>query len=210
MSRAPAHPLPPERFEDLLREEAAASSLSCASMVSLSRYLSELDHWRRRINLTGQLTAEDLVDHALESLVPSDLLSGSGSLIDIGSGAGLPGAPLAIVSPDISVTLLEPRARRAAFLRHLVRALPLPNTRVLESRIEEVGGQTFGAAATRAVGRLDRLLRNAPFLEPGGLLLLWTTEPDERARELPAFELELVRPVPGSRRRVVAAFRKRS
>ena len=210
MSRSPAHPLPPERFEEFLRQAVPASSLSPSSLISLSLYLSELDHWRQRFNLTGQLAAADLVDHALESLVPADLLLRSGSLIDIGSGAGFPGVPLAILSPDIPVTLLEPRARRAAFLRHVVRALPLPNTRVEESRIEDVGGQTFGAAATRAVGQLGRILGNAPFLEPGGLLLLWTTEPDERAQELPAFELEVVRPVPGSRRRVVAAFRKRS
>jgi 16S rRNA (guanine527-N7)-methyltransferase len=210
MSRAPAGPLPPERFEDLLRHEDSASSLAPSSVVSLARYLSELDHWRRRINLTGQLAAGDLVDHALEALVASDLLSRSESLIDIGSGAGFPGVPLAIVSPDIRVTLLEPRAKRAAFLRHLVRALPLSNTRVEESRVEDVGGQTFGAAATRAVARLDQILGEARFLEPGGVLLLWTTEPDERTRELPAFELEVVRPVPGSRRRVVAAFRKRS
>jgi 16S rRNA (guanine527-N7)-methyltransferase len=210
MSRASAHPLPPERFEELLRKERAASSPPTASLISLSKYLSELDHWRQRSNLTGQLTAGDLVDHALESLVPADLISRAGSLIDIGSGAGFPGVPLAIVSPDIPVTLLEPRAKRAAFLRHIVRGLPLPNTRVEESRIEDVGGQTFGAAATRAVGRLDRILGSAPFLEPGGVLLLWTTEPNERARELPAFELEDARPVPGSRRRVVAAFRRRS
>jgi 16S rRNA (guanine527-N7)-methyltransferase len=209
MSRAPADPLPPERFEELLRREVGVPSLSSSATGRLSRYLSELDHWRRRINLTGQLTAGDLVDHALEALIGADLLPSTGSLIDIGSGAGFPGVPLAIGRPGIQVTLLEPRARRAAFLRHVVRAVPLANATVSEARIEDVGGQTFGAAATRAVGRLDRIVGEAHFLGPGGLLLLWTTEPEERARELPALELQRVLAIPGSRRRVVAALRRR-
>jgi 16S rRNA (guanine527-N7)-methyltransferase len=208
MSRAPADPLPPERFEELLRREVGAPSLSPTATGRLSRYLSELDHWRRRINLTGQLTAGDLVDHALEALIGADLLPSSGSLIDIGSGAGFPGVPLAIGRPDLHVTLLEPRARRAAFLRHVVRAVPLSNASVSEARIEDVGGQTFGAAATRAVGRLDRLVGEARFLAPGGLFLVWTTEPEEWARELPALELQRVLAIPGSRRRVVAALQK--
>jgi 16S rRNA (guanine527-N7)-methyltransferase len=207
MSRAPAEPLPSERFEELLRPKVGL--LSPDATVLLARYLSVLDHWRRQINLTGQLTAGEIVDHALEALIPADLLPPNGSLIDIGSGAGLPGVPLAIGRPDIRVTLLEPRAKRAAFLRHLVRALPLPNAGVSEARIENVGGQTFGAAATRAVGRLDQLVGEARFLAPRGLLLLWTTEPEERARELAAFELEGLLAVSGTRRRGVAVLRKR-
>jgi len=209
MSLAPADPLPPERFEELLRREAGAPDLSPVAAGHLAHYLSELDQWRRRINLTGHLTAADLVGHAIEALIASSLLPSNGSLIDIGSGAGFPGVPLAIGRPDMQVTLLEPRTKRAAYLRHLVRALPLPNASVFEARIEDVGGQTFGAAATRAVGRLDRLVGEARFLAPGGLFLLWTTEPEERARELPAFELERILAIPGSRRRVVAALRKR-
>jgi 16S rRNA (guanine527-N7)-methyltransferase len=209
MSRAPADPLPPERFEELLRQREPDPAIAPASAVFLARYLSELDHWRRKVNLTGRLSAEELVHHATEALVPIDLLPPAASLVDIGSGAGFPGVPLAIARPDVLVTLLEPRGKRAAFLRHLVRALPLPAATVVEARIEEVGGQTFGAAATRAVGRLDRLVGEAPFLEPGGSLFLWTTEPDQRARELPAFELQTVLPIPGSRRRVVAAFHRR-
>lgn len=209
MSRAPADPLPPERFEELLRRESGAPSLSPDTIGRLSRYLSELDHWRRRINLTGQLTPGDLVDHTLEALIAADLLPSSGSLIDIGSGAGFPGVPLSLGRPDIQVTLLEPRARRAAFLRHVVRGVPLLNASVSEARIEDVGVQTFGAAATRAVGRLDRLVGDARFLAPGGLFLLWTTEPEARAQELPAFELQRVQAIPGTRRRVVAVLRKR-
>ena len=209
MSHAPADPLPPERFEELLRREGGGFSLPPESTLLLARYLSELDHWRRRINLTGRLAADDLVRHTLEALVPMGLLRHGASFIDIGSGAGLPGVPLAIARPDLRVTLLEPRARRSAFLRHVVRSLPLANTAVLEARIENVGGQTFEVAATRAVGRLDQVVGDAPFLEPGGLLLLWTTDPGRRSRELPEFEVREALAITGSRRGVVAVFRKR-
>lgn len=209
MSLALADPLPPDRFEELVRRAAGSSALSPAQVDLLARYLAELDQWRRRINLTGDLDADELVAHAAESLIPADILPLGGSLIDIGSGAGFPGVPLAISRPEVPVTLLEPRGKRASFLRHVIRALPLPNAAAHEARVEDVGGQTFGAAATRAVGRLDKIVGEGRFLEPGGLLLLWTTQPGDRARELPAFELELVRQVPGSVRRVVAAFRKR-
>src|SRR5215472_945807 len=209
MSLAPADPLPPERFEELLRQAESPSPPSPAAIDLFARYLSELDHWRRRINLTGQLAADELVAHALEALVPIDLPPRGKSVIDIGSGAGFPGIPLAIGRPDVPVTLLEPRAKRAAFLRHVVRVLRLPNAAVHQARVEDVGGQTFAVATTRAVGRLGRIVGEGRFLEPDGLLLFWTTQPDERVRELPAFELEVVRPVPGSRERVVAAFRRR-
>lgn len=209
MSRAPADSLPPERFEELLRREEPATALSPDQASLLARYLSELDRWRRRTNLTGPLTASELVEHAVEALVPIELLTPAVSLVDIGSGAGFPGLPLAIARPDVSVTLLEPRSRRAAFLRHVARTLPLPNAAVHEARIEKVGGQTFGVAAVRAVGRLDRILGEGRFLDPHGLLFLWTTEPGQRGRELPAFGLETVLPIPGTRSRAVAVFRKR-
>lgn len=130
--------------------------------------------------------------------------------MDIGSGAGFPGLPLAIVRSDLAMTLLEPRGKRAAFLRHVVRTLDLRNATVLEARIEDVGGQTYGAATTRAVGGFSSWIGGADFLETRGLLLAWTTDADAVARELPGFELERSLLVPGSARRRIAAFRKRS
>ena len=181
-----------------------------AAIASVSVFLAELDRWRRRTNLTGALTPDELAEHALESLVGSELIINRERVIDIGSGAGFPGLPLAILRPDLAVTLLEPRARRAAFLRHVGRTLELPNATVLEGRIEEVGGQTFSVATTRAVGSFSRWIGEARFLEPRGLLLAWTTEPEKVARELPGFLLERSVPVPGSARRQIAAFRKQS
>ncbi len=210
MSLAPAEPLPPERFEALLRESGSESirPLIEGRAEILAGYLSELDAWRRRVNLTGNLTARELVDHALEALIPESLIDDSERLVDIGSGAGFPGLALAIARPDLDVSLVEPRGKRAAFLRHVIRILPVSNAMVVESRIEQVGGQTFGVATTRAVGDLAEIVGRSPFLKPGGLLLLWTTEAESRAAELSDFRLERVMPIPGTSRRAVAVLRK--
>src|SRR4030095_207250 len=95
---------------------------------------------------------------------------------DVGSGAGFPGLPLAIARKDLDLTLVEPRERRCAFLRHVIRVLDLENVNVLQERIEEVGGQTFDVATTRAVGRFGEWLNKPRFLKPQGLLVAWLTD----------------------------------
>src|SRR5262245_54151178 len=121
MSRA-AGPLGPDEFGKLLRASAggAGVSLPDTTIASLSRYLSELDRWRGTTNLTGELSAKELADHVVESVVGASLIADRAQVIDIGSGAGLPGIPLAIARPDLRMTLLEPRAKRVAFLKHVV------------------------------------------------------------------------------------------
>ena len=208
----PAAPLPPDRFEEILRRKAPDFAIDPgpAEFTALSVFLAELDRWRRKTNLTGALSTDELAEHALEALVGSELIANGKRVIDIGSGAGFPGLPLAIGRADLFMTLLEPRGKRAAFLRHVVRTLGLKNASALEARIEEVGGQTFAIATTRAVGGFSSWIGPARFLEAHGLLLAWTTDAEGVARELPGFELERSIPVPGSSRRRIAAFRKRS
>jgi 16S rRNA (guanine527-N7)-methyltransferase len=208
----PAAPLPPDRFEEILRRKAPDFAITPGPVdfTALSVFLAELDRWRRKTNLTGALSAEELAEHALEALVGSELIANGERVIDIGSGAGFPGLPLAILRTDLSMTLLEPRGKRAAFLRHVVRTLGLKNTNVVEARIEEVGGQTFGIATTRAVGGFSSWIGQARFLDSLGLLLAWTTDAEKVAQELPGFVLGRSLSVPGSSRRRIAAFRKRS
>jgi len=209
MSLVPEGPLPPESFGGILRLRASARGIEPGPVEALSRFLSELDRWRRRVNLTGNLGAEELADHALEALLARDLIAHGERVVDIGSGAGFPGLPLAISRPDLSMVLVEPRGKRAAFLRHVVRDLGLSNVTVAESRIQEVGGQTFGCATTRAVGGFAAWMGEAAFLEPGGLLLAWTTDPAAIARELPGFDFEADALTPGADKRRIAVFRKR-
>ncbi len=210
MSRAAPPSVSAEQFEKTLRAKARSSNLAPErDWVVLSRYLAELDRWRRTMNLTGALSTEDLTEHALESLLGESLIPHGERVIDIGSGAGFPGLPLAIERPDVAMTLAEPRAKRAVFLRHVVRELCLANAEVLERRVEDVRGQTFDVATIRAVGNPGGWLSTAGFLSPGGALLAWTTQPKAWEERLaPRFRLEKTLAIPGSRRRQIALYRQ--
>jgi 16S rRNA (guanine527-N7)-methyltransferase len=211
MSQRALEPLPPEQFQELLADSAERFGYSKkVSWIPLSRYLSELTRWRRSMNLTGDLSPEGLADHAMESVLGANLIIHGARVIDVGSGAGFPGLPIGIARSDVAMTLLEPRSKRAAFLRHVVRDLALANTRVLESRAEDVGGQTFDVATVRAVGNPGSWPRDFDFLRPGGALLAWTTSPQDLESTIaPRFRLESCLPVPDSSQRVIALYRSR-
>jgi 16S rRNA (guanine527-N7)-methyltransferase len=203
---------PPDFFAAEIAGQIPAFGLSVdlQRIALLARYLAELDLWRRRTNLTGPMSGEELVAHALESALPENLIPHGIRLLDIGSGAGLPGIPLAITRPDLRVTLLEPRARRAAFLRHAARTVPVENCDVLEERVQGLKEPVSEAATVRAVGGLAATIGRAPFLVQKGALFVWTTEPLALEAALARlFSLETVLPVPGSRHRIVALLRRR-
>ena len=111
--------------------------------------------------------------HLLNSAVIAELVPGPCSLVDLGSGAGLPGIVLALVLPDSEVTLLEPMLRRAAFLEECVAELALGNVRVVRARAEEMAGRLAADVVTaRAVAPLDRLASLAlGLVKPGGIVL---------------------------------------
>jgi 16S rRNA (guanine527-N7)-methyltransferase len=111
--------------------------------------------------------------HLLNSAVIAELVPGPCSLVDLGSGAGLPGIVLALLLPDSEVTLLEPSLRRAVFLGECVAELALGNARVVRARAEQMAGTLAADVVTaRAVAPLDRLAALAlGLLKPGGILL---------------------------------------
>ncbi len=111
--------------------------------------------------------------HLLNCAVVAEAVPPDAALVDIGSGAGLPGLVLAIVRPDVRVTLLEPLLRRTTFLSECVESLRLDNVEVLRGRAEELARKrVFDVATARAVAPLDRLLAwSMPLLREGGELL---------------------------------------
>jgi 16S rRNA (guanine527-N7)-methyltransferase len=128
--------------------------------------------------------------HLLNCAVVGELLPPGTRVLDVGSGAGLPGIVLAVARPDLEVTLLEPLARRATFLGEVVEELGLAGVTVVRGRAEEhVGRLRFPVVTARAVAPLDRLARWClPLLEPEGRLLALkgASAADELAEHRPA------------------------
>jgi 16S rRNA (guanine527-N7)-methyltransferase len=145
----------------------------------LARYGVELLRWRQRINLTGFRSPRAIVRYGfrgslicLTALRPGDL-----ELLDIGSGAGFPGLPLALVRSDLHLTLIEANRRRHSFLSHVCRALSLRNVRCLHGRAEALALDPglrgrFDVAFARAVRPLEGAASlAAPFLRQGGIFV---------------------------------------
>jgi 16S rRNA (guanine527-N7)-methyltransferase len=144
-------------------------------------YLGLLLHWNEKINLTAIRNPEECVArHFGESLFLAKHAALHGALLDIGSGAGFPGLALKIVFPALSVTLLEPVAKKRAFLKEAARVCGFTEVEVRPERLEEwtqtARPASFASATSRAVGKLERLVPlAAQCLEPGGRIFLWLT-----------------------------------
>jgi 16S rRNA (guanine527-N7)-methyltransferase len=113
----------------------------------LEHYFRELQKWNRRINLVAAGPDEQLIEsHFLDSLTLLPLLDPcpEPGLIDVGSGAGFPGLVLKIARPDLPVNLVEPRQKRTAFLRQVIRTLGLKKVQVIEDRLEK-DAESFAA-----------------------------------------------------------------
>lgn len=112
--------------------------------------------------------------HLLNCVVLSELIPPEVELADVGSGAGLPGLPIAIARPDVTVYLVEPLLRRVTWLREVVNSLGLENVEIIRSRANTAAesGQKFDVATARAVAPLPGLLDLClPLIKPGGELL---------------------------------------
>jgi 16S rRNA (guanine527-N7)-methyltransferase len=123
----------------------------------LLAYLDLLAHWNRAYNLTAVRDRGEMIPrHLLDTLAVLPFVQGA-SLADIGSGAGLPGIPLAIARPGLAVTLIESNGKKARFLREAVRALPLPNVAVEQARVQDAIG-SFDTVTARAFSSLADML----------------------------------------------------
>jgi 16S rRNA (guanine527-N7)-methyltransferase len=110
--------------------------------------------------------------HILNSAVVAELVRPGDKVADVGSGAGLPGIPMAIARPDAQFVLIEPMERRSTWMLEVVEDLGLKNVRVLRSRAEDVTEQDFDIVTARAVAALDKLLKMClRLLKPGGTLI---------------------------------------
>jgi 16S rRNA (guanine527-N7)-methyltransferase len=195
------------QFPDDLRTDLdaglAALALDPALAMPLLAYLALLDRWNRTYNLTAIRDPREMVGkHLLDSLAMHPYLA-AGSLADLGTGAGLPGIPLALAKPALQVTLVESNGKKARFLREAVRTLGLANARVAESRAEVLNEPgAYDVITARALATLPLIIElGGHLLKPGGrLLAMKGAVPDDEIASLPAgWRVEHVRPltVPG-------------
>jgi len=142
-------------FADLLRSRLASlRKLPDEQVGQLGRHYDLLVQWNKVLNLTAIRTLEEAMErHYCESIFAANFLpEGRMSIADLGSGAGFPGIPIAIVRPECSVTLIESHQRKAVFLREAAR--DLPNVRIIGERAEDVS-ERFDWVVSRAVKYLD-------------------------------------------------------
>ena len=142
----------------------------------LSSYAEFLGTYRFA-NVIGTKGIQQIIlEHLLDSLscLTVDTMERAGSLVDVGSGGGLPGVPIAIAQPDLSITLLESSEKKARFLKEASTQLGLENVTVVQVRVEELGRMpeyrdAFGLAVARALAALPVVLEYcAPLVQPGG------------------------------------------
>lgn len=167
---------------------------------ALARFVDLLLRWNRVYNLTGVRGVDEILDrHFVESFALRPLLHGT-RIADVGTGAGLPGVPLAIAEPHRHFTLIESRAKRVHFLRHVVTELKLANVDVAHGRAEHLHVErAFDTVLARAVAPPAELLKIARHLTaPGSILLMLTAAHLEQEFRGLAADFVL-RPVPAAR-----------
>ena len=169
--------------------QAANISLTDQQKQQLVAYVGLLDKWNKAYNLTSVRDPQQmLVRHILDSIVVAPHLTGS-RFIDVGTGPGLPGIPLAIVMPDVHFTLLDSLGKRVRFLRQVQHELGLTNITPVQSRVEAFPAEPpFDGVISRAFASLTDMVNwchHLPGTE-GRFFALKGVRPDDEITTLPA------------------------
>ena len=162
----------------LLATQTLGLSVSPDKIEQLVAYVDLLEKWNRAYNLTAIRDRREIVDrHLIESLSIAPFLSGD-SRVDVGTGAGLPGIPLAIIEPGVHYVLLDSNGKKTRFLSEVKRALALSNINVETTRVESWRpGRHFDAVVTRAFADLGTTLERVDHLMGSqGMLFAMKTE----------------------------------
>ena len=141
-------------------------------------YTNLLLEWNKKINLTSITNVKDIiVKHYIDSLTVSSLIKDNSKIIDVGTGAGFPGIPLAIFRKDLNITLIDSLNKRIMFLEEIKNKLELSNVKIVHSRAEDLGKdknyrEQYDISVSRAVALLKVLIEYlVPFVKVGGQVL---------------------------------------
>jgi len=166
--------LPGALSVDIERGCTALGLVTCAAtMQELAALVELLEKWNRIYNLTAVRDRHAMVvRHILDSLAVLPFLT-QGRLLDVGTGAGLPGLPIAIARPDLRVTLLDSSAKKLRFVRQAAAELGLGNVDIVQRRMQQYRpAQSFDMVISRAVASIGDLYRDtAGLVRPGGRFL---------------------------------------
>jgi 16S rRNA (guanine527-N7)-methyltransferase len=166
-------------FEQILSSELRLWNLNFPSVTQhrLAEYAGEIERWNKSVNLTA-LKGEALIRRLIvEPIWVGQELQMTGNLVDVGSGNGSPGIPLSIVRSFDHTFLIEPRLKRAAFLRHIVAKLPLRNAEVFRERIEDLPEEPIKAdwVTLQAIDPTADILLNLNKFRVASTRVVWIT-----------------------------------
>ena len=164
-------------------------TLEPTQTAALLRLIAELREWNQRFNLTGITDPVDMIrKHLLDSLSVQPYLHGK-LIADVGTGAGFPGLPLAVINPGREFALIEATGKKARFVRHAADAMELKNVDVIPARSEDWRGPApYDIVLTRALGKLEEFVRVAGHLcaPRGRMLAMKGRRPDSEIAALPS------------------------
>ena len=183
-----------ESWDRLIRDgiKEFGIQLDSSGIKKISLHAGELIQWNRKINLTAiHDPFEMAVKHFIDSIAAAKYIKPDDSIIDIGSGGGFPGIPLAVIYPSLSVTLIDASRKKVSFLKHTIRTLKLKNISVYQTRAEEAGKDdrfkgSFDVVISRAVFTLKKLLSIAlPLVSEKGIIIAMKGKKNNEHKELP-------------------------
>jgi 16S rRNA (guanine527-N7)-methyltransferase len=168
----------PSIIGEIVAQEAQLMQLSLSTheIDSFEIYAAELKKWNSKVNLTAITKDKEIaIKHFIDSLSLAPYIRAGDSLLDIGSGAGLPVIPLKIINPEIPMVSVDAVAKKIHFQRHVIRILNLQNFEAIHARVEELHktrSHSFSVITSRAFTRLDRFISlAAPLLAENGVLI---------------------------------------
>jgi 16S rRNA (guanine527-N7)-methyltransferase len=173
----------------LLGAQQLGMTLSETDATRMLKLLDELDDWNQRMNLTAiRQRDQQITKHLLDSLSIAGFVRGA-RVLDVGTGAGFPGLPLAIAMPEVQFTLLDSTAKKLKFIEHVAQVIAASNVQTVHTRAESFRPkERFDTIVSRAVGAVGVFVEWAGHLCIGGgrLLAMKGRDPTQELQKLPS------------------------